>query len=119
MNGSEPDWIEANQRTLTAAIDEVRAALQSHAGREAPAYPGTETAAPGSASPSALDILCAAFGLSRFERAVLLLCAGVELDGQFPGLCAATQGDPARPFPTFSLALAALPDPHWSALTPL
>jgi hypothetical protein len=68
--------------------------------------------------PSALDHLCAAFGLSRFERAVLLLCAGVELDGAFGPLCAAAQGDPARTYATFSLALAALPEPHWSALLP-
>ncbi len=31
---------------------------------------------------------------------------------------AAAQGDPARTYPTFTLALAALPESHWSALTP-
>jgi hypothetical protein len=68
--------------------------------------------------PAALDALCCAFSLSRFERDLLLLCAGVELDSAFGPLCAAAQGDPARNFPTFSLALAALPEAHWSALTP-
>ena len=33
--------------------------------------------------PPALERLCATFGLSRFERDILLLCAGVELDAQF------------------------------------
>ncbi len=53
-----------------------------------------------------------------FERAVLLLCAGMELDSGFAASCAAAQGDPARRYPTFSLALAALPEPHWSAVSP-
>jgi hypothetical protein len=69
-------------------------------------------------APPALDVLCAAFDLSPFERDILLLCAGVELDSSFAGLCAAAHGDPRRPYPTFSLALSALPDAHWSALTP-
>ena len=68
--------------------------------------------------PAALDALCASFGLSRFERDLLLLCAGIELDSTVAPLCAAAQGDPSRNYPTFSLALAALPDAHWSALTP-
>ncbi|WP_224284938.1 ATP-binding protein, partial [Streptomyces sp. LS1784] len=33
--------------------------------------------------------------------------------------CAAAGGDPGRAYPTFSLALAALDQPHWSALTPV
>ena len=69
-------------------------------------------------APSALDSLCAIFGLSPFERAVLLLCAGIELDTAFAAECAAAQGDRQRAQLTFSLALAALPEPHWSALTP-
>ena len=47
-------------------------------------------------APAALDTLCAAFGLSPFERDVLLLCAGMELDSAFPALCAAAQGHRAR-----------------------
>jgi AAA+ superfamily predicted ATPase len=66
----------------------------------------------------ALDQVCAIFGLSPFERATLLLCAGVELDAAVAAECAAAQGDSQRAYPTFSLALAALPEPHWSALAP-
>jgi hypothetical protein len=46
------------------------------------------------------------------------LCAGIELDSSFAPLCAAAQQDPSRTYPTFSLALATLPDAHWSALSP-
>lgn len=67
---------------------------------------------------SALSDLCAAFALSDFERDVLTMCAGMELDGSFAATCARAHGDAARAYPTFGLALAALPNPHWSALTP-
>jgi hypothetical protein len=66
----------------------------------------------------ALDVVSTAFHLSSFERDVLLLCVGIELDSDFAPLCAAAQSDPARNYPTFSLALATLPDAHWSALAP-
>ncbi|HYT50001.1 MAG TPA: hypothetical protein VEL78_06390, partial [Pyrinomonadaceae bacterium] len=66
----------------------------------------------------ALDQLCVIFGLTQFERTLLLLCAGIELDSRFAPLCAAAQGDASRTHPTFSLALSALPEPHWSALRP-
>jgi hypothetical protein len=69
-------------------------------------------------APPALEGLAAVFSLSPFEREVLLLCAGMELDADFPRLCAEAQGDARRTYPTFSLALAALPEPHWDALTP-
>ena len=69
-------------------------------------------------TPAALQILCTAFALSPFERDILLLCAGMELDASFPHRCAIAQGDPGRSYPTFALALSVLPDAHWSALSP-
>src|SRR5258708_32233454 len=72
----------------------------------------------GMTPPPALEQLCAAFGLSPFERQVLLVRAGADLEGAFAGLCAAAPGDPARAYPTFSLALATFDEPHWSALSP-
>src|SRR5215470_16153793 len=124
MTAAEPNWIEINQRELMTAVGEVRLVLDRAA--KGPPLEATDNLERGDnkgamqtpAAPSAVQVLCSAFGLSRFERAVLLMCAGVELDGRFAALCAAAQGDPARTFPTFSLALAALPAPHWSAVTP-
>jgi hypothetical protein len=58
------------------------------------------------------------FGLSSFERDILLLCAGIELESTWAPLCAAAQGDPQRAYPTFSLALGLFPHAHWSAFTP-
>jgi ATPase family associated with various cellular activities (AAA) len=68
--------------------------------------------------PSALDRLCATFNLSDFERNLLLLCAGVELDASFSILCAAACGNEQRTYPTFGLAIAILENLHWSAFTP-
>jgi hypothetical protein len=67
---------------------------------------------------AALDNLCETFALTPFERDVLLMCAGMELDAAFAPLCAAAQGDAQRTYPTFGLALAALPEAHWNAITP-
>jgi DNA polymerase III delta prime subunit len=61
-------------------------------------------------SPPAIDQLAALFNLSSFERDVLLLCAGIELDSRF--LEALGQR------PTFARALSVLPDAHWSSLSP-
>src|SRR5262249_61039762 len=90
-------------------------------GRAGPASP-SPSGAPGAAEdpgPPALAALVALFGLSAFERDVVLLCAGVELDARFAAAVAAAQGaPPERQEPTFALALAVLPGAHWSALTP-
>src|SRR5215217_4675698 len=113
-------WYDANQDYLNAAFASVREALERHAGEDGA---GTErlsreldTGMP--EPPPALEALCAAFGLSAFERDVLLACAGAELDSTFAACCAAAQGDSRRAYPTFGLALAALPGAHWSALSP-
>jgi ATP-dependent 26S proteasome regulatory subunit len=110
-----------------ASLERARAALQRHAARrhadttddvtlETASLPESPTMT--DLQPAALQRLCDIFGLSPFERDTLLLCAGIELDGGFAALCANTQGDAARPWPTFGLALAALDDAHWSALLP-
>ncbi|GAA4697068.1 ATP-binding protein [Phytohabitans rumicis] len=109
--------VAANQRGLVAALARVRQALHRHAGTEPPSPNGAT--GPDDDHPAALDALCGTMSLSPFERDILLMCAGVELDASFAAACAAASGDPARPYPTFGLALAALAQPHWSALAPV
>ena len=119
------DWLATNQRYLVADLARVRAALERHAAggphpldRREPALAGETIGTVDLPAPLALDRLVATFGLSPFERDVLLLCAGMEFDAGFAALCASAQADPGRPYPTFGLALAALADAHWSALAP-
>jgi hypothetical protein len=68
--------------------------------------------------PPALLILADRFGLSRFEREVLLLCAAMELDTGIASLCGLAQGGTNRPYPTFALALSLFEEPVWEALSP-
>ena len=68
--------------------------------------------------PLALDVICNAFELSPFEKSALLLCAGVELKSDIANLCARAHGNSNFSYPTFGLAIAFLPDAHWSALLP-
>ncbi|MFJ8635794.1 ATP-binding protein [Streptomyces sp. NPDC093568] len=106
--------------TLTAEIRRVLSRIDAHAAGEpsdavAPASPAPP-ATPGTAP---LDALVSCFGLTAFERDLILLAAADELDPTTAARCAAACGDPQRAYPTFSLALAALAEPHWSALTPV
>jgi len=112
---------------LSAALAQVRQYLEQHA-RAIKVQETTNSPAEGEPPEavfdenaflfSPLDRIRSIFGLSTFERDVLVLCAGMELDTRFPALCAAAQDDAAKPYPTFALALAVLPEPHWSALLP-
>ncbi|MGH8581313.1 MAG: ATP-binding protein [Gammaproteobacteria bacterium] len=117
MNAPElhHDWTEANQRYLVAEF--ARLKLRLRGDDEAAATTALEQARGTLPAPAAIDRLSDSFGLSAFERDLLLFCAGVEMDTELAALCAdARQG---RAQASFGLALAALPEPHWSALTPV
>ncbi|GAA2431298.1 ATP-binding protein [Streptomyces macrosporus] len=114
----------AEGAALTAAMRSVLARVDAHAARARLGTGGAEEPAdtPGTADapePAALDALVRCFGLSPFERELVLLLAAAELEPTTNSRCAAAGGDPERAYPTFSLALAALTEPHWSALTPV
>ncbi|RCJ17839.1 ATPase [Nostoc minutum NIES-26] len=68
-------------------------------------------------APPALDRLCAIFNLSAFERNILLLCVGMELDKSFEKLCADASGNSKYTYPTLGMALTALPGAHLSVLS--
>src|SRR5262249_26827779 len=57
------------------------------------------------------------FGLSPFERDLLVLCAGAGLESRFLGACATAHGDDRATWPTFGLALSTLDEAHWSAVS--
>src|SRR6266568_2562414 len=115
MTTSQASWTDLNQRYLVTALATVRTALKRHAGQEEsdvlwgntkPLGAWSENEGAGLPAPPALETLSKTFGLSPFERAILLLCAGMELDASFASLCATAHGDPGHTYPTFSLALA-------------
>lgn len=99
----EADWSARNRTCLLQELERVRRRLAGE-----PALEEEKEIA----ADSVLALFTSAFGLSPFERDVLLMAAGVELSAEFARTCAEAQG------PSFGLAMAALAEPHWSALTP-
>jgi hypothetical protein len=109
-------WVDANQAYLVAQFSRLKGRLGAN-GDARPAGP-TEEMRAALETPPAIDRLCEVFKLSSFERDVLLLCAGVEMDSELAALCGSALGRPQRAYATFGLAMATLAEPHWSALTP-
>jgi hypothetical protein len=95
------------QEELLAALGRLRASLGA-----------AESTASDAAAEAPFVRLASIFRLSPFELDILLLCAGVELDAEFPPLFAAAQNDDRLRRPTFQLLLKLLPEAHWSALLP-
>ncbi|PSM38677.1 AAA family ATPase [Streptomyces dioscori] len=134
MGGHEPGGEDTGGggATLTSEIRRVLARVDAHASRASRTSESAGTSEGTSAGPDSdgstgaagpgtgpLDALVGCFGLTPFERDLVLLTAACELDASTAARCAAASGDPERAYPTFSLALAALAEPHWSALTPV
>ncbi len=110
-----------NHAYMTVALSQLREILVKYADPSLLGEDITHEESPvtiTSSEPSALDRLCTIFGLSDFERDLLLLCAGVELDASFPILCAAACGNAQRTYPTFGLAMTIFDGMHWGAFTP-
>jgi hypothetical protein len=121
MRWQDPEWLEANQRSLMHEVDrlcrraeamlEPKAREQEEAGEPEPTPPWHQPESP------VWQAVERVFDLSEFERDLLLLCAGVELSTRLRTVCERLTGEPGRAL-SFGLALALLPEPHWSALAP-
>ncbi|XXT18816.1 AAA family ATPase [Sorangium sp. So ce429] len=123
-------WAELNQRWLKRELARLRARIDRQVLGEAQQdrtepVPGGETIreiALKAEFVSGLNRCAALFGLSEFERELLLLTAGVELDAELRRTVLRAQGGEsvgARAYqPTFSLAFRLLERPHWDALSP-
>ena len=109
------DWHGDNQRYLGARLGQVLAQLETDSGEAASNADNIREAM---RDPPALDIVATTFELSEFEQAILLLCAGTELDAAFARRVGELGGGNGLAEPSFGLALARLPGAHWSALAP-
>jgi hypothetical protein len=114
-NLTKSRWAEANQRCLIAEFTRLKLRLGAD-GDPRKAEASAEAARAALPAPASIDVIGSLFDLSAFEREVLLLTAGVEMDAEIAQLCGTAQGLPQRCHATFGLALAALESPHWSAL---
>jgi hypothetical protein len=113
-NQPQAEWTEANRARLVAEFSLLKQRLDSKPDRHADAEVARIRLEP----PAAIDSLAELFALSAFERDLILLCAGVEMDSELASLCGEARGNSQRGYATFGLALAVLDDPHWSAVTP-
>jgi hypothetical protein len=82
-------WHEINAQGMRALLVRPRAALERlvHESQHADGAPATSL----DDLPPALASLSRAFDLSPFERDLLVLCAGVEVDPTLANLCASAQ----------------------------
>jgi predicted nucleic acid-binding protein len=125
MNGGanpSPSWFEQNQAYLAAQFARLRRQLaaREHGEKDKPAEAemGADELRSRMQPPPAIDQLSELFALTSFERQLLLLCAGVEMDSRLAERCTEAQGHPQKNYATFGLAMALFPDSHWDAITP-
>ena len=133
------DWKDANSRYLSAALSWIRLLLERMADRNlAPASSVKRTlkAVPLDTADDAVEkaareleelecsdpppnalVLCGLLRLKRFERNVLLLCVGMELDTRIARLCARAQDDPNKSYPTFALAMSLFDEAAWDVVS--
>jgi hypothetical protein len=115
-------WHEINFSWLMGVIGTTRRTLEQYAAVNLhgqmlkpqfpmPVLPACPTPLP------RLEQLCQHYKLTAFQRQVLILCAGVELDPYVANLCAQLNHDPAKCYPTFDLALRYFAG-SWSDIAP-
>jgi hypothetical protein len=120
---SSTPWQAFNQRMLVREFAALRRRMEGDRDRDEDAYgiSGSDAASENPAETSAIDRLSAIFNLTLFERELLLLAAGVEMDSDLADRCAQLTGrsgvSAQRGLVTFSLAMSTLSEPHWSALS--
>ncbi|WP_299621919.1 ATP-binding protein [Pelagibius sp.] len=128
MAAPTTDWHARNQAYLASCLATVRARLALALVRGGDKETETEEtltealaarrAQADFAPASAIGRLTQAFDLTDFEAELLVLCAGVELDPEIARLTAQIRSGADRGEASFAVALSALADPHWSAISP-
>ncbi len=120
------DWTQSNQQYIVALLNEIKTEIKLHMQLQEndtlhndyqKAKKLVEQASAALPGPAAIDELCRVLNLSAFERRIVLLCAGVELDEELSQLVLAFTKTSV--LPTFRLALHSFADVHWSAFSPL
>jgi AAA+ superfamily predicted ATPase len=128
---TQEQWMDLNKSYLMAAVSDVKTELMAYSERMnlkhglSNLVQLTETAGKESrgklaenlAAPPALQVLAACLQLSSFERKILVMCVGAELDIELATIITNLQKDSSQ-LPTLSLAMAAFKDSHWSAIYP-
>ncbi len=120
---AQPEPGQTPPETLAEALDRVYHALAEHTGTPADDSPVPQQAALRSPTIGGdawhpFTHLSNLFDLTPFERDLIVLCTGVELEHRFISSCAGAATEDGARRPTLALALTVLEEPHWSAITP-
>ncbi len=115
ISEAQADWLLAGENTQTEARfyrDDTQAVTISRSIIELERdLAGQRRALTEAGTPPALEVLAHLFGLTPFERSVLLLCLAPELDPSFERLYAYVQDDVNRKYATPHLALTLFSGP--------
>jgi SpoVK/Ycf46/Vps4 family AAA+-type ATPase len=112
----QQNWMEENHFYLMKAIAYIGEILEYQLSEEKHNFPILE---PSDLSPPpVLEQLCHIFNLSSFERDLVLLCGGMEINSHWRDYIAQIQDNPQLIYPTFNLALKILPNGHWQGINP-
>lgn len=114
---AEPEVMvrEHGRSSLVAEINRMRRLLEAFRDGEPPVPDAVRRM--DDEEGTAVGRLVRLFGLSPFERELLLLTAAIELDADVASVAASILGG-TDPRPTFGLALSVLAGGHWDAIAP-
>ncbi|HOZ97727.1 MAG TPA: AAA family ATPase [Niabella sp.] len=120
-------WVEDNQQYLSLQVQLIRKLIEKkNSDKDASSKISDEIKKLKSRAsslvkkmkwPPALESLAEIFGLSAFEKDILLICAGVELDSEI-GPTIMKFNNNENPSPTFAFALSIFENAYWSAISP-
>ncbi|MEM1280983.1 MAG: ATP-binding protein, partial [Cyanobacteria bacterium P01_H01_bin.152] len=113
-------WYVENRRYVMDWVAQIGNLLQQRLDPQSnpPSTPLQPPPFPEDLPPPALIELSHRFGLSVFERNILLLCVSAALSRTVGQLCATLHGNEQQTYPSFSLALMLFAEGNWPALTP-
>jgi ATPase family associated with various cellular activities (AAA) len=112
-----PRWSERNQQWLVAAIARLRDRIEAQKSVSPTEVPDSVAADATPGFTPALLHCAQVFELTAFERELLLLVAGLDLDQRLrAAVVSLNAGASARA--SYALALGILTQPHWDALSP-
>ncbi|MBP0021860.1 MAG: ATP-binding protein [Cyanobacteria bacterium SBLK] len=115
MEATQPkNWYWENQRVLRQGIDRMGDILECYIQGKPSSQQELDPLPP----TSTLAQLCDRFSLSPFERDIILLCAGMEIQPHFHSLCAKAQGNAQKNYLSLGLMLSACPNAQWRVLSP-
>ena len=112
------EWSEANRDYLMACLQQLKGILQHSPTVRMADDELVVAARERMPSPPALEQMVEAFGLSTFERSVLLMAVAPELDPEFGDVVSRTLADKKYTRPNLGLAMAHLDGADWDAFTP-